>query len=92
MGILGWIIMGLIAGAIAKAVHRGNEPGGILGTLAVGVLGALAGGFIASAVGIGGISSFFSLGTWLIAIGGALLLLLVYNALTGGSRSPHTAG
>ena len=92
MGILGWIIMGLIAGAIAKAVQRGNEPGGILGTLAVGVLGALAGGFIASAVGIGGISSFFSLGTWLIAIGGALLLLLVYNALTGGSRSPHTAG
>jgi uncharacterized membrane protein YeaQ/YmgE (transglycosylase-associated protein family) len=73
-------------------VHRGNEPGGILGTLAVGVLGALAGGFIASAVGIGGISSFFSLGTWLIAIGGALLLLLVYNALTGGSRSAHTAG
>jgi uncharacterized membrane protein YeaQ/YmgE (transglycosylase-associated protein family) len=92
MGILGWIIMGLIAGAIAKAVQRGNEPGGILGTLAVGVLGALAGGFIASAVGIGGISTFFSLGTWLIAIGGALLLLLVYNALTGGSRSPHTAG
>jgi uncharacterized membrane protein YeaQ/YmgE (transglycosylase-associated protein family) len=92
MGILGWIIMGLIAGAIAKAVQRGNEPGGILGTLAVGVLGALAGGFIASAVGIGGISTFFSLGTWLIAIGGALLLLLVYNALTGGSRSAHTAG
>ena len=92
MGILGWIIMGLIAGAIAKAVQRGNEPGGILGTLAVGVLGALAGGFIASAVGIGGISSFFSLGTWLIAIGGALLLLLVYNALTGGRRSAHTAG
>ena len=92
MGILGWIILGLIAGAIAKAVQRGNEPGGIRGTLAVGVLGALAGGFIASAVGIGGISTFFSLGTWLIAIGGALLLLLVYNALTGGSRSAHTAG
>ena len=91
MGILGWIIMGLVAGAIAKAVHRGNEPGGILGTLAVGVLGAIAGGLIASALGIGSISGFFSLGTWLIAIGGALLVLAIYSTLTGGSRSPHTA-
>ena len=92
MGILGWIILGLIAGAIAKAVHRGNEPGGILGTLVVGVLGAVVGGLIASAVGIGGIGSFFSVGTWLIAVGGALLLLVIYSTLTaGGSRSQHTA-
>ena len=92
MGILGWIILGLVAGAIAKAVHRGKEPGGFLGTLAVGVLGAVVGGLIASAVGIGGIGSFFSLGTWLIAIGGALLLLIIYSSLTGGeSRSRHTA-
>ena len=92
MGILGWIILGLIAGAIAKAVHRGNEPGGILGTLVVGVLGAVGGGLIASAVGIGGIGSFFSLGTWLIAIGGALLLLVIYSTLTaGGRRGQHTA-
>ena len=92
MGILGWIILGLVSGAIAKAVHRGNEPGGFLGTLAVGVLGAVVGGLIASAVGVGGIGSFFSLGTWLIAIAGALLLLVVYSSLTGdGSRSQHTA-
>jgi uncharacterized membrane protein YeaQ/YmgE (transglycosylase-associated protein family) len=92
VGFLGWIILGLVAGAIAKALHRGNEPGGMLGTLAVGVLGALVGGLIASAVGVGGIGSFFSLGTWLIAIGGALLLLIIYSSLTGGgSRSPHTA-
>jgi uncharacterized membrane protein YeaQ/YmgE (transglycosylase-associated protein family) len=81
MGIIGWIILGLIAGAIAKAVHSGPEPGGVLGTLVVGVLGALIGGFIASAVGIGGISSFFSIGTWLVAIGGALLLLVIYEAV-----------
>ena len=50
------------------------------------------GGLIASAVGVGGIGSFFSLGTWLIAIGGALLLLVIYSTLTGGgSRNPHTA-
>lgn len=90
MGVIGWIVLGLIAGAIAKALHRGSEPGGLLGTLAVGVLGAIVGGMIASAVGIGGIGSFFSLGTWLIAIGGALLLLVLYNALTTrrGPTSP----
>ena len=86
MGIIGWILLGLIAGAIAKAIHRGSEPGGILGTLFVGVLGALLGGAIASALGVGSISSFFSLGTWLIAIGGALLLLTIFSALTGGGR------
>ena len=90
MGVLGWIILGLIAGAIAKALHRGSEPGGLLGTLVVGVAGALLGGFIASLVGIGAISSFFSLGTWLIAIGGALLLLAIYSTLA--ARSPRAAG
>lgn len=84
VGIIGWILLGLIAGAIAKAIHRGAEPGGIFGTLTVGVLGALLGGAIASAIGIGSISSFFSLGTWLIAVGGALILLTLFNALAGG--------
>jgi uncharacterized membrane protein YeaQ/YmgE (transglycosylase-associated protein family) len=83
MGVIGWLVLGLTAGAIAKALHGGAEPGGVLGTLAVGVIGALLGGFVASALGIGAIGSFFSLGTWLIAIGGALLLLVVYSALLG---------
>jgi uncharacterized membrane protein YeaQ/YmgE (transglycosylase-associated protein family) len=86
MGIIGFIILGLIAGAIAKAIHSGNEPGGLVGTLVVGVLGAILGGVIASALGVGSISSFFSIGTWLIAIGGALLLLVLYNAVTTGDR------
>ncbi len=86
MGVLGWIIMGLIAGAIAKALHSGHEPGGVLGTLFVGVLGALLGGLLASAAGIGSIGSFFSIGTWIIAIGGAFLLLVLYNAVTSGGR------
>jgi uncharacterized membrane protein YeaQ/YmgE (transglycosylase-associated protein family) len=81
MGILGWLVLGLVAGLIAKALHRGPEPGGLLGTLAVGIGGALLGGLIASLLGIGSISSFFNLGTWLIAVGGALLLLAVYSTL-----------
>lgn len=87
MGLLGWLILGLVAGAIAKALHKGDEPGGLLGTLAVGIAGALLGGLIASAVGIGGISSFFSLGTWLIAIAGAFLLLGIFNALANHGSS-----
>jgi uncharacterized membrane protein YeaQ/YmgE (transglycosylase-associated protein family) len=53
--------------------------------MVVGILGAILGGLIASAVGIGAISSFFSIGTWLIAIGGALLLLVIYNTITTGA-------
>jgi len=85
MGFLGWIILGLAAGAIAKALHRGEEPGGVLGTFVVGILGAILGGLIASAVGIGEIGSFFSIGTWLIAIAGALLLLVIYNAVVSNA-------
>lgn len=84
MGIIAFIILGLAAGAIAKAIHPGeNEPGGFIGTLAVGMGGAVIGGLIASAAGLGGLGSFFSLGTWIVAIGGALLLIAVVNALTG---------
>jgi uncharacterized membrane protein YeaQ/YmgE (transglycosylase-associated protein family) len=80
MGLFGWIILGLAAGLLARVIHRGPEPGG--------ALGAIAGGLIASAVGLGGIGSFFSLGTWLTAVGGALLILFVYGALTA---SPDAA-
>ncbi len=87
MGIISFIIMGLIAGALAKAIWKGEELGGVLGTLLVGIVGALLGGIIASAAGIGGgFSSFFSLGTWLIAVGGALLFLAVFSMLA--KRAP----
>jgi uncharacterized membrane protein YeaQ/YmgE (transglycosylase-associated protein family) len=89
MGILGWIVLGLLVGAIARALVPGpTEPSGCIGTLAIGILGALIGGFIASALGIGHISHFFNLGTWLIAIGGAVLLLLVIRAIAG-PRAPR---
>ena len=81
MGIIAWIILGLCAGTIARAVVPGRtEPGGCIGTTAVGILGALIGGFIASALDIGDIDEFFDLGTWLIAIGGSVILLLIIRA------------
>ena len=91
MGVLSWIILGFVAGAIAKALHRGDEPTGLLATLFVGVLGALLGGFVASAVGIGSVSGFFSLGTWLIAIAGAFVLLMLYDAITSRSSGREPA-
>ena len=82
MGIIAWILLGLFAGAIARALVPGRaEPGGCIGTTAVGILGALLGGFIASALDIGEIDEFFDFGTWLIAIGGSVLLLLIIRAL-----------
>jgi uncharacterized membrane protein YeaQ/YmgE (transglycosylase-associated protein family) len=82
MGIIAWILLGLFAGAIARALIPGRtEPGGCIGTTAVGILGALLGGFIASALDIGEIDEFFDLGTWLIAIGGSVLLLLILRAV-----------
>jgi uncharacterized membrane protein YeaQ/YmgE (transglycosylase-associated protein family) len=90
MGIIGWLILGLVAGAMARALHRGTDPRGLPSTLLVGVLGALLGGFVASAIGLGEIGSFFSLGTWLVAVGGALLLLVVHEAVLARSgRTPR---
>ena len=87
MGIIAWLFLGLFAGAIARALVPGrNEPGGCIGTTAIGILGALIGGFIATALGIGKIGNFFNLGTWLIAIGGSVLLVLLIRAISGGPR------
>src|SRR5690606_6813074 len=87
MGIIGWIVLGLIAGAIAKAIMPGDDPGGILGTMVIGILGAIVGGLIASALDIGDLDEFFDVGTWVIAILGSLLLLAIYRAVVG-RRSP----
>lgn len=92
MGIIGWIILGLFAGAIAKLILPGDDPGGFIVTTLIGIAGALVGGFIASALDIGEIDEFFDIGTWLIAIGGAILLLLVYRLFTRGSTAGGRAG
>ena len=82
MGFIGWIILGLIAGAIAKAIKPGDQGGGWLATLVLGVVGAILGGWIGSAIFGVGINSFWSLSTWLLAIGGALIVLIIWGLLT----------
>jgi len=86
MGIIAWIVLGLIAGAIAKAILPGNQGGGWVVTLILGVVGALLGGFIGSTLFGIGLEGFFSIETWLLAIGGAILVLLIYGLVTRGSR------
>ena len=80
MGLLSWILFGLIAGAIAKFLMPGSDPGGCILTVVIGVVGALLGGFVATWLGFGGISG-FDLRSLLIAIVGSILLLIIYRAL-----------
>lgn len=86
MGIIGWIILGLIAGAIAKAILPGRQGGGWIITLVLGVVGALLGGFLASAIFGVPMGGFFEIRTWVIAILGSIVVLLIYGLLTRGSR------
>jgi len=83
VGILGWILLGLLAGLIAKAIMPGAEGLGIIVTTLLGIGGALLGGFLALALGFGDpIDEFFDISTWLAAIIGALIILFAWNAIT----------
>ena len=87
MGIIGWIILGLLAGAIAKVILPGDDPGGIIVTMLIGIAGAIIGGLIASALNLGDLGDFFDIGTWIIAILGSLFLLAAYRAATARRRT-----
>ena len=80
MGILSWIIMGLIVGVLAKWIMPGKDPGGIIVTICIGIAGAFLGGFIGSLLGIGDVSG-FNLISFILAIGGAILLLVFYRII-----------
>lgn len=82
MGILAWILFGLIAGAIAKFIMPGDDPGGIIVTILIGIAGAFVGGFIGSLL-FGTDITGFNLGSFVIAILGALLLLFLYRQFAG---------
>ncbi|MDQ3404078.1 MAG: GlsB/YeaQ/YmgE family stress response membrane protein [Actinomycetota bacterium] len=90
MGILGWIVLGLVAGLIAKAIMPGKDPGGLIITLVIGVVGAILGGFIGNAIFGGGLQEFFSIKTWLLAILGSLILLGIYRVVTGNRGRART--
>ena len=83
MGILAFLILGLIAGAIAKAILPGTQGGGWIITLVLGVVGAILGGWIGSLIFGGGLGDFFDLRTWLLSILGAVIVLLIYGAIAG---------
>lgn len=80
MGILAWIILGLVAGVIAKLIMPGNDPGGFIVTILIGIAGALIGGAIASALGWGGVDG-IDLGSIVVAVLGSILLLVIYRAV-----------
>ncbi len=91
MGIIAFIILGLLAGVIAKAILPGDDPGGIIVTTLIGIAGAILGGFLAAAIfGAHPLDDFFDISTWLTAIAGSILLLLIYRMVTGRrSRLAH---
>lgn len=84
MGILSWILLGLVAGGLAKFVMPGKDPGGCLVTIIIGIVGALLGGFLGSLIGFGQVES-FDIGGIIIATLGAIILLIIYRFVRRGS-------
>ena len=85
MGIIAFLILGLFAGIIAKAVLPGKDPGGVIVTMLIGVAGALIGGFLAGALfDAHPLDDFFDVSTWITAIIGSIILLAVYRMIVSG--------
>jgi len=84
MGLLSWILLGLVVGILAKVIMPGPDGGGFILTTLLGIAGAFVGGFIGSLLGLGTVSG-FSLGSLALAVVGALLLLWGHRQLRGGS-------
>lgn len=88
LNLLAWIVLGLIAGAIAKAIYPGHQGGGILATIILGILGALVGGWLGSTLFPGATGAAaasvgaFSLGSIIFAVLGAIVLLFIWGLIT----------
>ena len=78
MGILAWLVVGLIAGVLAKLIMPGDDPGGIIVTIIIGIVGAFVGGFVVNLLGGAGVSG-FNIWSILVATLGAIILLAVYR-------------
>ncbi|GHB56192.1 membrane protein [Streptomyces cirratus] len=84
MGIIAWILIGLLAGLIAKAITPGRDPGGCLITMVIGIVGGLLGGWLGKVIfGVDSINGFFHLSTWIAAVVGSVIVLLVYRLIAG---------
>ncbi|MFD3549965.1 GlsB/YeaQ/YmgE family stress response membrane protein [Streptomyces sp. NPDC058655] len=87
MGIIAWILIGLLAGFIAKALMPGKDPGGVIITMLIGIAGGLLGGWLGKVIfGVDSIDGFFDLSTWIAAIIGSVILLAIYRVVAGGRR------
>jgi uncharacterized membrane protein YeaQ/YmgE (transglycosylase-associated protein family) len=82
MGIIAWIVVGLIAGALAKLIMPGDDPGGIIVTILLGIIGAFVGGFVVNLLGGAGVSG-FNLWSIVVATLGAIILLAIYRLVAG---------
>lgn len=87
MGFFGFLLLGLIAGAIAKVILPGKQGGGWFATLLLGAVGAMLGGWLGSLLFNASLEEFFSLQTWALAIGGSILVLLIWGLITGRRKS-----
>lgn len=87
MGFLAFLLLGLIAGAIAKFLMPGQQGGGWVATLILGVVGAIVGGWLGSLLFNQKIDEFFSLSSWVLAIGGSLIVLAIYGFVVGRNKA-----
>lgn len=85
MNLLSWIVFGLIAGALARFLKPGEDAAGLIMTIVLGILGAVVGGFIGTQLGWGDVTG-FNMKSFALAVGGAMLLLAVYQMLSGNNR------
>ncbi len=81
-GFLLWIVLGVVVGVIAKLIMPGKNPGGIFITILLGIAGAFLGGYISTLLGFGSVTG-FNLISLVIAVGGALILLIIYRVIKG---------
>ncbi|MGZ5383508.1 MAG: GlsB/YeaQ/YmgE family stress response membrane protein [Acidimicrobiia bacterium] len=87
MSIIGFLLLGLIAGAIAKQLLPGTQGGGWFMTMVLGVVGALLGGWLGSLIFDVDLGGFFEIRTWLIAIVGSIVVLVVYGFFARSERA-----
>jgi uncharacterized membrane protein YeaQ/YmgE (transglycosylase-associated protein family) len=86
MGIISWIVVGLIAGLLGKLIMPGDDPGGFIVTILIGIVGAFIGGFVVSIFGGTGVTG-FNIWSIIVATIGAIILLIIYRLLVGGRRT-----